>query len=91
MVCSLGCINEFLNCKLHCLDDERRPVGNADGVIIGEEVGCEFCLEAPGNMSGNEVSYGCGDAKWAEFGVVVGVFVETEKVDISEVALDHVR
>ncbi len=42
-------------------------------------------------MSDNEVSYGCGDAKWAEFGVVVGVFVEAEKVDISEVALDHVR
>jgi hypothetical protein len=42
LVCSLGCINEFLDCKLHCLDDERRPVGNANGVIIGEEVGCEF-------------------------------------------------
>jgi hypothetical protein len=42
-------------------------------------------------MSGNEASYGCEDAKWVEFGVVVGVFVEAEKVDISEVALDHVR
>ncbi len=42
-------------------------------------------------MSGNEALYGCGDAKWAEFGVVVGVFVVAEKVDISEVVLDHVR
>ncbi len=42
-------------------------------------------------MSGDESPYGCGDAEWAEFGVVVGVFVEAEKVDISEVALDHVR
>ncbi len=42
-------------------------------------------------MSGNEAPYGCGDAKWAELVMVVGVFVEAEKVDISEVALDHVR
>ncbi len=42
-------------------------------------------------MSGNEALYGCGDAKWAEFGVVGRVFVEAEKVDISEVVLDHVR
>ncbi len=42
-------------------------------------------------MSGNEAPYGCGDAKWAEFGVVIGVFVEAEKVDISEIVLDHVR
>jgi hypothetical protein len=42
-------------------------------------------------MSGNDLSDGCGNAKWAEFGVVVGVFVEAEKVAISEVALDHVR
>ncbi len=42
-------------------------------------------------MSANEAPYGCGDATWAEFGVVVGVFVEAEKVGISEVALDHVR
>ncbi len=42
-------------------------------------------------MSGNEASYGCGDAKWEEFGVVAGVFVEAEKVNISEVVLDHVR
>ncbi len=42
LVCLLGCINEFLDCKLHCLDDERCPVGNADGVIIGEEMGCKF-------------------------------------------------
>jgi hypothetical protein len=42
-------------------------------------------------VSGNEASYGCGDAKWAEFGKVAGVFVEAEKVDISEVVLDHVR
>ncbi len=42
-------------------------------------------------MSVNESPDGCGDAEWAEFGVVVGVFVEAEKVDISEVALDHIR
>ncbi len=42
-------------------------------------------------MSGNEALYGYGDAKWAKFGVVVGVFVEAEKVDISDVVLDHVR
>jgi hypothetical protein len=42
-------------------------------------------------VSGNEAPYGCEDAKWAEFGVVVVVFVEAEKLDISEVALDHVR
>ncbi len=42
-------------------------------------------------MSGNELPYGCGDGVWAEFGVVIGVFVEAEKVNISEVALDHVR
>jgi hypothetical protein len=42
-------------------------------------------------VSGNEASYGCGDAKWVEFGVVIGVFVEAEKVDISEVVLDHAR
>jgi hypothetical protein len=42
-------------------------------------------------VSGDEAPYGSGDAKWAEFGVVVGVFVEAEKVDISEVVLDHVR
>ncbi len=42
-------------------------------------------------MGGDDLSDGCGDAKWTEFGVVVGVFVEAEKVDISEVALDHVR
>ncbi len=42
-------------------------------------------------MRGDESPDGCGDAKWAEFGVVVGVFVEAEKVDTSEVALDHVR
>jgi hypothetical protein len=33
---------------------------------------------------------GCGDAEWAEFGVAVGVFVEAEKIDFSEVGLDHV-
>ncbi len=42
-------------------------------------------------MSGDEAPYGCEDAKWAEFGVVVVVFVEAEKLDISEAALDHVR
>jgi hypothetical protein len=42
-------------------------------------------------VSGNEALYGCGDAKWAEFGVVIGVFVEAEKADISEVVLDRVR
>ncbi len=80
MVCSLGCIDEFLDCKLHCLDVERCPVGNADRVILEEEVGCEFRLEAPGDVSGNEASYGCGDAKWTEFGVVAGVFMEAEKM-----------
>ncbi len=54
-------------------------------------MGCEFRLETSGNVSGNEFLDGCGDAKWAKFGVAVGVFVEAEKVDISEVALDHVR
>jgi hypothetical protein len=42
-------------------------------------------------VTGNDLLDGCEDAKWAEFGVVVGVFVEAEKVDISEVVLDHVR
>ncbi len=67
------------------------PIRNAAGIIIGEEVGCKFLLETFGGVSGNESLYGCGDAKWAEFGVVVGVFVEAEMVDISVVALDHVR
>jgi hypothetical protein len=30
-------------------------------------------------MSGDEAPYGCGDAKWVKFGVVVGVFVEAER------------
>ncbi len=42
-------------------------------------------------MSGNEEPDRCGDAEWAEFGVIIGVFVEAEKVDISEIAFDHVR
>ncbi len=42
-------------------------------------------------MSGDDLPDGCGDAEWVEFGVVVGVFLEAEKVEISEVALDHVR
>ncbi len=42
-------------------------------------------------MRGDELPYGCGYAKWAELRVFVGVFEEAEKVDISEVALDHVR
>ncbi len=54
-------------------------------------MGCEFGLETSGNMSGDEFPDGCGDAKWVEFGVVVGVLVEAEKVDISEIALDHIR
>ncbi len=54
-------------------------------------MGCKFGLETSGNMSGDEFPDGRGGAKWAEFGVVVGVFVEAEKVDISEVALDHIR
>ncbi len=53
-------------------------------------MGCEFGLKTSGNVSGNELPDGCGDAEWAEFGVVLGVFVEAEKVDISEVVLDHV-
>jgi hypothetical protein len=87
----LGCVDEFLDCKLHFLDNEQCPGGNATGIIIWEEVGCKFWLETSGNVSGDELPDGCGDAKWAEFGVVVGVFVEAEKVDISEVVLDHVR
>ncbi len=42
-------------------------------------------------MSGDELPNGCGDAKWVEFGVVIGVFVEAEKLVISEVTLDHIR
>ncbi len=54
-------------------------------------MGCEFRLETSGDVSGDEFPDGCGDAKWAEFGVVIGVIVEAEKVDISEVVLDCIR
>ncbi len=54
-------------------------------------MGCKFLLETSGNVSGNELPDGCGDARWAEVGVVLGFFVEAEKVEISKVALDHVR
>ncbi len=41
-MCLLGCVDEFLDHKLYCLDNKRHPIGNANGIIIGEEVGCEF-------------------------------------------------
>ncbi len=52
---------------------------------------CKFGLETSGGVSGDDFPDGRGDVKWVEFGVVFGVFVEAEKVDVSEVALDHVR
>ena len=37
-------------------------------------------------MAGNEAPDGSGDAKWAKFQFVEGIFVEAEEVDVGEVA-----
>ena len=51
-------------------------------------MGCEFVAECAGDVCAYETANCCGDSKRAEFGMVVGVFVETEQVYVSEIAFD---
>ncbi len=49
----------------------------------------KFFTESVGNMAGNEAPDGGGDAKWAKFRFVEGIFVEAEEeVDVGEVSSD---
>jgi hypothetical protein len=48
----------------------------------------DFFVEGVGNMAGNKAPDGGGDAKWAKFQFVEGIFVEAEEVDIGEVSSD---
>ncbi len=47
-----------------------------------------FFAEGVGNMAGNKTPNGSGDAEWAKFRFVKGIFVEAEEVDVGEVLSD---
>jgi hypothetical protein len=63
-------------------------MGGPNSIGEGEHVTSIFSTEGVGNMAGNKVPYGSGDAEWAKFQFVKGILVEAEEVDVGEVLSD---
>jgi len=69
---------------LHTFDNEIHTVGDSNCKVVREEVEGKFVFPVVGNMRSNYSSNGCWDSDRAEFSVVVGIFVETEQIRVSE-------
>ena len=71
----MGCLDEFFDGKLHCLDNEVASIRNANCIVVWEKVGCEFVSKGVGNVARDEATNGGGESKWAKFGGVRGILV----------------
>jgi hypothetical protein len=56
----------------HCVDDEVGSIGGPNGIVEREHVTSNFFAEGVGNMAGNKMPDGGGNAKWASFNLSRG-------------------
>jgi len=84
----LGAVDILFNGKLHGFHNKVRAIGNTDSKVKWKQMGCKFVAECAGNVCAYETANCSGDSKREEFGMVVGVFVETEQVYVGEKAFD---
>ena len=71
----MGFLDDFFDGDLHCFYDEIVAIRNANRIVVGEKVGCEFVSKGVGNVARDEATNGGGDSKWAKFGGVRGILV----------------
>ena len=71
----MGCLDEFFDRELHCLDDKIAAIRNANRIVVWEKVGSEFVSKGVGDVARDEATNGGGDSKGAKFGGVRGTLV----------------
>ncbi len=71
----LGGFDKIFDRELHRLYDKVAAVRNANRIVEGEKVGCEFVLNRVGDVARDEAADGGRDSKETKFGGIRGIFV----------------
>ncbi len=50
----MGCLDEFFNGELHYFYDKDAAIRNANRIVVGKKVGCEFVSKGVGDVACNE-------------------------------------